>query len=199
MGYGPAVAAAQTLPIQYSNTVNLCGEPIHAHKEFVLAVDADGILLQQDNEGFLQQVRNYVENDQDLRVYSTCLHPFGIGLLSLETNYHRDLLMAGNLHDIDGINVCFVGHDHGFNRREHGYSRYGWIMFLGYPLDYGSLEFIVRAVSTFGKMISWHNNPRKLGFVLVKCLYNNTASVPRSIEFRGNGYSWTVPVYVLNS
>jgi hypothetical protein len=77
-------------------------------------------------------------------------------------------------------------------------------MFLGYPLDYRSLEFIDQAVSTFGKMISWHNNPRKLGIVLVKCLYNNTTSVPHSIEFRqgdrlGNGWSWTVPVYVLNN
>jgi hypothetical protein len=99
--------------------VILSGEPIYAHEEFILAVDADGILLQQDNEGFLQQIRSYVENDQDLRVYSTCLHPFGIGLLSLETNYQRDILMAGNPHDIDGINVHFVGHDHGFNRREH--------------------------------------------------------------------------------
>jgi hypothetical protein len=165
-------------------TVNLSGEPIHAHEEFVLVVDADGILLQQDNEGFLQQVRSYVENDQALRVFSTCLHPFGIGLLSLETAYHRELLMAGNLHDIDGINVRFVRNDHGFNRREHGYSRYGWVVFLGYLLDYRSLEFIDQAVSTFGKMISWHSNPRKLGFVLVKYLYNNMTSVPRSIEFR---------------
>jgi hypothetical protein len=43
---------------------------------------------------------------------------------------------------------------------------------LGYPLDYRELGFIDQAVASFGKLISWHNNPIARGFVLVKCLYN---------------------------
>jgi hypothetical protein len=54
-------------------TVNLSRDPIHAHEEFVLAVDVDGVLLPQDNEVFLQQVRNFIENELDLHVFSTCL------------------------------------------------------------------------------------------------------------------------------
>jgi hypothetical protein len=44
------------------------------------------------------------------------------------------------------------------------YSRYGWIMMLGYPLDYRRLEFIDQTVSSFGKLITWHNNCRSLGY-----------------------------------
>jgi hypothetical protein len=76
-------------------------------------------------------------------------------------------------------------------------------MMLGFPLDYRSLEFIDQAVSSFGKLVTWHNNQRSLGYVLVKCLYNGAQSVPRSLVFRqgernGTAWSWNVPVYVLN-
>jgi hypothetical protein len=83
------------------------------------------------------------------------------------------------------------------------YTRYDWIMLLGYPLDYRSLEFIDHAVSSIGKLVSWHNNRRSLGYLLVKCLYNGAQSVPISLVFRqgernGTGWTWTVLVYVLN-
>jgi hypothetical protein len=76
-------------------------------------------------------------------------------------------------------------------------------MLLGYPLDYRNVQHIDQAVSSFGKLVNWHNNHRALEYVLVKCLYNDTRTVPRSLVFRqgernGRGWNWTVPVYVLN-
>jgi hypothetical protein len=111
--------------------------------------------------------------------------------------------MEGNPHEIDGIDVTFINHDQALNRRALNYTRYGWIMMLGFPLDYRSLEFIDQAISSFGKLITWHNNRRSLGYVLVKFVYNGAQLVPRSLVFRqgernGTSWSWTVPVYVLN-
>jgi hypothetical protein len=59
-------------------------------------------------------------------------------------------------------------------------------MLLGYPLDYRSLEHIYQAVSSFSKLVTWYNNRRVLGYVLVKCLYNGPASVLAAL-FSGKG------------
>jgi hypothetical protein len=76
-------------------------------------------------------------------------------------------------------------------------------MLLGYPLDYRNLAHIDQAFASFGKMITWHNNGRDLGHVLVKCLYNDPQIVTRSLvlkqgEIEGTGWNWMVPVYILN-
>jgi hypothetical protein len=76
-------------------------------------------------------------------------------------------------------------------------------MLLGYPLDYRNLAHIDQAVASFGKMVTWHNYGRDLGYILVKCLYNDTQTVPRSLVLRqggieGIGWNWTMLVYILN-
>jgi hypothetical protein len=82
--------------------VNLSGEPIYAHEQFTIAVDVDGVLHPSDNHDFLQQIRHYLINELNLHVASTCLHPLGVGLIKLESPRHRDGLMLGNLHEVDG-------------------------------------------------------------------------------------------------
>jgi hypothetical protein len=132
----------------------------------------------------------------NLHVVSTCMHPLGVGLLEFETSMHRDILMVGNVYAIDGVLIRFIGHDYGRNERSSPYTKYRWIMMLGYPLDYRALNFIDQAVTSFGKLVSWHNNPRAHGFVLVKCLYNGTDYVPRSFIFRKgerSEASWSCP------
>jgi hypothetical protein len=62
---------------------------------------------------------------------------------------------------------------------------------LGFPLDYRSLEYINQIVSSFGKLVTWHNNRRSLGYAPVKCLYNGAQSVPRSLIFRQGGRNGT--------
>jgi hypothetical protein len=121
----------------------------------------------------------------------------------LETSLHRDILLAGNIYDIDRVQVRFIRHDHNRNQSEHPYTMFGWIMMLGFLLDYISLKHIDQTMASFGMLVSWHNNPRALGSVLIKCLYNGAHSVPKSLVFRqgdrnGSGWSWNVPVYVLN-
>jgi hypothetical protein len=53
--------------------------------------------------------------------------------------------------------------------------------FSVYPLYYRSIEHIYQAVSSFDKIVTWHNNRRALGNVLVKCLYNEPTSVPHTL------------------
>jgi hypothetical protein len=64
-------------------------------------------------------------------------------------------------------------------------------MLLGYHLDYRNLAHIDQAVTSFGKMVTWHNNGRDLGYVLVKCLHNDPQTVTRSLVLRQGGIEGT--------
>jgi hypothetical protein len=46
--------------------VNLSKEPIYAHDQFTIAIDVQGVLQPGDNQGLLQQIRNYIVNDLNL-------------------------------------------------------------------------------------------------------------------------------------
>jgi hypothetical protein len=129
--------------------VHLFGNAVHAHEEYVLAVDSQQILDADDLQGFMNQVTDYILETFHIPVRSRCRHPFGIGLFQLDTTFHKDLLFAANPHNIGGIEVNFVSHDHALNRRNWNYIRYGWIMLLGYPIDYRNLEHIDQAVAPF--------------------------------------------------
>jgi hypothetical protein len=51
-------------------------------------------------------------------------------------------------------------------------------------LDYRNLVHIDQVIASFGKMVIWHNNGRDIGYVLVKCLYNDPQTVPKSLVLR---------------
>jgi hypothetical protein len=101
----------------------------------------------------MNQVRDYIINVFHIPICSVCHHPFGIGLYRLDNVFDKDLVMAGNVHDINGIQVSFINHVHTLNRRNRDYSRYGRIMLLGYPLYYRNLAHIDQAVTSLGKMV----------------------------------------------
>ena len=76
-------------------------------------------------------------------------------------------------------------------------------MFLGFPLDYQSFEFLKAAVAPFGRLLHWFEGPNK-SRVLIKSLVLTPERVPHSIVVSqgsllgGNGRSWSVPVFILN-
>jgi hypothetical protein len=141
--------------------VNLAGNVLHAHEEYVLAEDNLQILDNADIPAFMHWVIEYVEHNFHIPVRSICHHPFGIGLYQLDTTFHKDLLMAANPHNIDGIDVSFINHSLIMIP-----TTYSWIMLLGYPLDYRNLMHIDQAIFSFGKLVTWHNNRRALGYVV---------------------------------
>jgi hypothetical protein len=73
-------------------------------------------------------VKDYIANAFHISVHSVCCHPFGIVLYQLDSMFDKDLVMASNVHDVNGIQVSFINHDHALNRRNWDYSRYGRIM-----------------------------------------------------------------------
>jgi hypothetical protein len=183
--------------------VNLAGNVLHAHHEYILAIDILQNVEAADMPNVMNHVRVYITNAFHIPVRSVCRHPFGNALYQLDSAFDKDLVMAGNVHDINGSQVSFTNHDHALNRTNWDYSRYGSIMLLGYPLDYRNLVHNDQVIASFGKMVIWTNNGRDLGYVLVKCLYTDPQTVPWSLVLKqggidGTGWNWMVPVYILN-
>ena len=84
----------------------------------------------------------------------------------------------------------------------HGFRK-GWLMFIGIPLDYCTTEYILQAVGTFGKFISWDSEDPYLVRNLVQANFSDTPLVPRDVvfgdyaEWVGAQVSWTAACYVL--
>ncbi|TVU33893.1 hypothetical protein EJB05_15707, partial [Eragrostis curvula] len=184
--------------------IYLSGNAIRAHEEYVIAIDHEGILDPEDYGMFIPQIRHYIQNELRLDVKHGQRNPHGIGMFRLGSIYQRDILFSGNVHNIDGVMVRFIRHDRARNFRESHFRRIGWIILLGYPLDYRNLHHIDQTCSSFGKLVHWHSNPAVTAYVLVKCMYDNAEDVPRSLvikqgeEDSGDGRTWTTPAYILN-
>lgn len=92
--------------------------------------------------------------------------------------------MANNPHMVGDTEVWFIRHDHGLNYRDFPYTRRGWILLLGFPLDYLEAHHIEMTVSGFAKVLQWVGNPRDKARVLIEALYDSVLSVPRSLVLR---------------
>jgi hypothetical protein len=81
----------------------------------------------------------------------------------------------------------------------------GWVMMVGYPLDYKESHFIHQAYSPIGRVIQWHSNDTSKARLLAKVLIENVATDPRVIKLKsdraldGEGRAWLVRVFILNS
>ena len=79
-----------------------------------------------------------------------------------------------------------------------------WILMLAFPMDYMTEHYVHKAVSHFGKLLSWPRPNENKARVLVKCHIKDIAEVPHSLLVTkvgllpGLGRSWSVRVYVLN-
>jgi hypothetical protein len=124
------------------SVVNVSANVVHAYEEYVLAMDTLQILSADDIHHLMHPVSDCIAQVFYLLIWLVCHHPFGIGLFQLDTTFHKDPLFDENPHNIDGIDVSFINQDHAVNRRNWDYTRYGWIMLLGYLIDCRNLEHI---------------------------------------------------------
>jgi len=74
--------------------------------------------------------------------------------------------------------IRVIPHDAGLNRRQCNYTRACWIMFLGFPLDFQSMDYVKAAVSPFGRLLFWDNNSQNKSRVLVKALVLSPDRIP---------------------
>ncbi|KAF2910201.1 hypothetical protein DAI22_11g083900 [Oryza sativa Japonica Group] len=129
------------------------------------------------------QIRNHLHNELGIMVTHCSPHPLGVGLFAVRTTLIRDTLVAAfGFHYNGGHVVRFDNHDKGINWRAAHADRVGWIMFLGYPLDFRS--YISRAVGLFGKLDYWQEVDAIPGRVLLRAYFDDVDLVPRRIVIK---------------
>ena len=106
--------------------------------------------------------------------------PFGLGPFEFEDPFQRACLLDASPIDSEfGVNSV-VKHDEALNLKSCPYIHESFIMFLGFPLDYQSHDFIKALVAPFGRLIRWFEGPNK-SRVLAQCLLLSPDRVPRSV------------------
>ncbi|TVU06696.1 hypothetical protein EJB05_49921, partial [Eragrostis curvula] len=115
--------------------------------------------------------------------------------------HDRDNLADSGALPYGNIEFRFVRHNEGRNRRAVNFNRECWLMLLGFPLDYWHLHYIENAISSFGRLTGWYNDPSNLARVLVCARVTDLVDVPEFIvltEGEGfQGFSWTIQVEIL--
>ena len=131
------------------------------------------------------------------------LCPFGLGVFEFQDPIQRACFLgASPIHSEFGV-LCVVKHDEARNLKPCPYIRERYIMFLGFPLDYQTHDFIKATVAPFGRLVRWFEGPN-MSRVLVQCLLLSPDRVPRSVVLSqgtlmgGTGHSWSLPTFILD-
>jgi hypothetical protein len=108
-------------------------------------------------------------------------HPFGLGVYTFPDTLTADAV-RGLTYELDEITtVTFVKHNEAKNMRLTSFGRETWILYLGFPLDYQTTEYIQNAVKNFGLLTIWQNPRGNKKFVLVKAWIVDPKFVPKSL------------------
>lgn len=91
----------------------------------------------------------------------------------------RDKLVSDSPHVFEDIFISFTKHDAGRNWRRVYFNRLCWILILGVPLDYQTTDDLATAISKWGKLISWENDPREKGRIIAKVRVTELIHVPK--------------------
>ena len=185
-------------------TMCFFGTPAKRHEDFAIAITEEDLIPAQ-RLAFMNEIQDYIRVVARKNVISYSPHPHGIGIYRLESPCDRDTLVFNSPHWIGDHSFSLANHDEAMNCRRSDFARVGWVMLVGYSLDYKEIHFIHQACNPIGWVIHWHSNDSSKDRVLVKVLIENTANVPRVMKLKsgraldGEGRSWAVRVFILNS
>jgi hypothetical protein len=185
----------------------VAGDPHRRHEQWaIVTMNPPPQQLVQHVLQAIDDVVDYFQDQHMVQVRSACASPLWLCLLEFRNAVARQTMI--NLSPLvmhDGRELVVQEHDNGLNQRACPFSRTCWIMLLCFPLDYQSRGYIDQAVSSFGTVLTVPNNDHCKSRVLVRCSVLHPTRIPRSLLVcrppivGGNGASWTVPVFLLNS
>ncbi|KQJ81904.1 hypothetical protein BRADI_5g03715v3 [Brachypodium distachyon] len=185
--------------------VTLAGALARRHESYLIAM-VEPPLPTEEVPAVIAQVHAYMVEILHYEVVSLHRHPSGLARFRMCNAIDRDMLVSLLAVDFGpGRTLRFVKHDEANNSLTTEFTRNGWVMLLGIPLDLQDDAFIMQAVETFGKLEYWIQRESTDVRVIAKVIYEDATTVPRDIVVRevmvvgGRTVSWTIPVYILNS
>ena len=138
---------------------------------------------------------------------STHLSPLVLALLQFGTQITCQVMRNLSPFQLDvGRVLELSAHDHSINWKNSPFCRISWLMFLVFPLDFQTKDYVNMVVTQFGRILVWNDNVNNSkSRVIVQALVLDVHEEPRSVvvckgtDIGGTRHSWTVPVYILNS
>ncbi|CAO2144855.1 unnamed protein product [Urochloa humidicola] len=181
--------------------VALGGEPPRRHEQYaIIRLQPEPVQAQVID--LIQDVSEFLEDEFPVRVVSGYPSPLGLGLFQFDNPVQRQVLLDASPIPFGHGSLVVQRHDESINLRACAYVRQCWVMFLAFPLDYQTLDFIKASIAPFGRLLHWFEGPNK-SRILTQCLVISPERVPRSVVISqgsvngGNGRSWSVPVFIL--
>ncbi|CAN6164029.1 unnamed protein product [Urochloa humidicola] len=182
--------------------VALGGEPPRRHEQYsIIRLLPEPAQDQVIN--LIQDVSDFLEDEFPVRVVSAFPSPLGLGLFQFDSPVQRQILLDASPIPFAHGSVVVQRHDEAMNLRACNYIKQCWVMFLAFPLDYQTLDFIKAAVAPLGRLLHWFDGANK-SRILTQCLVISPERVPRSVVVSqgsvngGFGRSWSVPVFILD-
>jgi hypothetical protein len=116
-------------------------------------------------------------------------------LVRFEHIYDRDNLITHSPHPYGDVYFSFLKHNEG-HWKALEYNQECWIMLLGFPLDFWATYHIHNVIASFGKVLTWEDDPSNLSRLLVKARVTDLEDIPKnSVFFETNGFlgqTWTI-------
>jgi hypothetical protein len=153
-----------------------------------------------------QQVRIFIENhlQRTVEEVQPCL--LGLAFYRLRSPAATAALVNHVPYQIQqGVFVRFLKHDDRDNHRAIQGFLNGWLMFLNIPLDFRTDYDLANAISSFGKLLHWHQDDALLERTICYVAFSSEATVPRDVVFTkfasvgGIKESWTAVCYILTA
>ncbi|KAG2538585.1 hypothetical protein PVAP13_9NG380500, partial [Panicum virgatum] len=104
--------------------------------------------------------------------------PYGQAFVRLNYYHDRDTLIQSSPHNYGNYQISFRAHNRGWNNRTTVMNYDVWLMLLGFNIDYWEHKNVEKAISEFGKLLIWEEDPANLARVIVKARVVDLTEIP---------------------
>lgn len=117
-------------------------------------------------------IRNVLDDflHHHLRIGYRTIQPcsFGQAYVCFDFYHDRDRLIHDSPHDFGNVRISFVEPDKGWNHKRVTMNYEVWLMFLGFNVDHWNNRLVDKALSGWGSLVTWEEDPKCLARILVK-------------------------------
>lgn len=129
--------------------------------------------------------------------------PHGQAFVHLNYLLDKDLLIDNSPHQYGNGTISFVAHDRAWNNRTAIFTHEVWLMLLGLDFDLWTQPLLEKAVSPFGQLLIWEEDPHFMSRAIIKVRVSDLEEISwffvftEGTDFESN--SWSMQCEVLHT
>lgn len=134
--------------------------------------------MQVSFQSIRELIDDFLRNHKHIGYRS--IQPCPYGQVYVRTNYYhdRDFLVQSSPHNYGNYHLSFKAHNRGWNNRKTVMNYEVWLMLLGFNVDYWEHKDVKKAISEFGKLLVWEEDPNHLARIIVKAGVVDVTEIP---------------------